>query len=97
MVKQPAKNSKENHLLRFTLWYQNGAACENCKNLKAHLEKKDQTIKEKNRTLEELNLVCSRYEVQLKQQEELLKQWQDVKGRVLIFDKWFMVFLCDLL
>ncbi|XP_067937490.1 uncharacterized protein [Watersipora subatra] len=61
--------------------------CENCKNLKAHLEKKEQTIKERNRTVDELTLICDRYEVQLKQQEELLKQWQDAKGRMLIFDK----------
>ena len=31
--------------------------------------------------------MVGRYETQLKQQEELIKQWQDVQGRVLIFDK----------
>lgn len=67
--------------------YWQGQSCESCRNLKAHLEKKDQVIKEKNRTLDELTIMVGRYETQLKQQEELIKQWQDVQGRVLIFDK----------
>lgn len=63
------------------------SGCQSCKNLKAHLEKKDQYIKDRDRKIDELTLLCDRFEKQLKEQDEVIQQWKDAKGRMLIFEK----------
>lgn len=56
-------------------------------NLKAHLEKKDQVLKERDRKLDELSTLCKRFETQLKQQDELVQQVKDSQDRAKLLRK----------